>query len=80
MVCHGDACTPNSLLYDDGSFAAHVDLGSLGVADRWADLAVATWSLGWDYGPGFDGILLDGYGIEPDPQRLTYYRLLYDLA
>jgi len=80
VVCHGDACTPNSLLYDDGSFAAHVDLGSLGVADRWADLAVATWSLGWDYGPGFDGILLDGYGIEPDPQRITYYRLLYDLA
>ncbi|WET79002.1 aminoglycoside 3'-phosphotransferase [Amycolatopsis sp. QT-25] len=80
VVCHGDACTPNTLLHDDGTFAAHVDLGSLGVADRWADLAVATWSLDWDYGPGFDGILYDTYGIDPDPQRIAYYRLLYDLA
>ncbi|ONI91603.1 aminoglycoside phosphotransferase APH(3') [Saccharothrix sp. ALI-22-I] len=80
VVCHGDACTPNTLLHDDGTFAAHVDLGSLGVADRWADLAVATWSLDWDYGPGFDGILYDAYGIDPDPERIAYYRLLYDLA
>ncbi|WP_327586775.1 aminoglycoside 3'-phosphotransferase [Nonomuraea sp. NBC_00507] len=80
VVCHGDACAPNTLLDDDGTFAAHVDLGSLGVADRWADLAVATWSLGWDYGPGFEGILYDAYGIDPDPERIAYYRLLYDLA
>jgi kanamycin kinase len=80
VVCHGDACTPNSLLHDDGAFAAHVDLGSLGVADRWADLAVATWSLEWDYSPGFDGVLYDAYGIAPDPERIAYYRLLYDLA
>jgi kanamycin kinase len=50
------------------------------VADRWADLAVVTWSLGWDYGPGFDTILLDAYGITPDSERTAYYRLLYDLA
>jgi kanamycin kinase len=80
VVCHGDACVPNTLLHDDGTFAAHVDLDSLGVADRWADLAVATWSLGWNYGPGFDGVLHDAYGIDPDPERTAYYRLLYDLA
>ena len=43
VVCHGDACAPNTLL-DDGTVAAHVDLGALGLADRWADLAVAAWS------------------------------------
>ncbi|MFD9737699.1 phosphotransferase [Umezawaea sp. NPDC059074] len=80
VVCHGDACAPNTLLGDDGSFAAHVDLGSLGVADRWADLAVATWSLGWNFGPGLDDVLLDAYGIDPDQRRTAYYRLLYDLA
>ncbi|TCO54869.1 kanamycin kinase [Actinocrispum wychmicini] len=80
VVCHGDTCVPNTLIHDDGTFAAHVDLGSLGVADRWADLAVAAWSLGWNYGPGFDGILYDAYGIEPDQERIAYYRLLYDLA
>jgi kanamycin kinase len=78
VVCHGDACAPNTLLHDDGRFAAHVDLGSLGVADRWADLAVAAWSTEWNYGPGFDGHVYEGYRIEPDPRRIAYYRLLWD--
>ena len=51
VVCHGDACAPNTLIDDDGRCCGHVDLGALGVADRWADLAVATMSLGWNY-PG----------------------------
>jgi len=80
VVCHGGACAPNTLLADDGRFAAHVDLGSLGTADRWADLAVAAWSTEWNYGPGFTGHVLDGYGIDPDHDRLAYYRVLWDLA
>ncbi|MDP9868419.1 MULTISPECIES: aminoglycoside 3'-phosphotransferase [Streptosporangium] len=80
VVCHGDACVPNTLLHDDGTFAAHVDLGSLGVADRWADLAVAAWSMEWNYGPGYDGVMYDAYGITPDPERIAYYRLLWDMT
>ncbi|GAA1307048.1 putative phosphotransferase [Planotetraspora silvatica] len=80
VVCHGDACAPNTLLHDEGTFAAHVDLGSLGVADRWADLAVAAWSTEWNYGPGYDGIVYDAYGITPDRDRIAYYRLLWDMA
>jgi kanamycin kinase len=80
VVCHGDACVPNTLLRDDGSFAAHVDLGRLGVADRWADLAVAAWSTEWNYGPGLDTVLYDAYGIAADGDRIAYYRLLWDLA
>ncbi|MEV0829660.1 aminoglycoside 3'-phosphotransferase [Nonomuraea rubra] len=80
VVCHGDACVPNTLLHDDGTFAAHVDLGSLGLADRWADLAVAAWSTEYNYGPGHDGHLYEGYGIEPDEERIAYYRLLWDVA
>jgi len=80
VVCHGDACAPNTLLHDDGTFAAHVDLGSLGVADRWADLAVATWSTEWNYGRVYDGVVYDAYGIDPDPDRIAYYRLLWDVA
>ncbi|MEY7974108.1 aminoglycoside 3'-phosphotransferase [Saccharomonospora xinjiangensis] len=80
VVCHGDACAPNTLLHDDGSFAAHVDLGSLGVADRWADLAVAAWSTEWNHGPGYDHLVYAGYGVDPDPERIAYYRLLWDLA
>jgi kanamycin kinase len=54
VVCHGDACTPNTLMDAGGSFYGHVDLGSLGVADRWADLAVATMSLDWNFPPADD--------------------------
>lgn len=48
VVCHGDPCVPNTLLDSAGRFAAHVDLARLGVADRWADLAIATASISWD--------------------------------
>jgi kanamycin kinase len=80
VVCHGDACAPNTLVGDDGRFSGHVDLGALGVADRWADLAIATWSTQWNYGPGWERPLLDAYGVEPDHERIRYYRLLWDLT
>jgi kanamycin kinase len=80
VVCHGDACAPNTLIGADGRWCGHVDLGALGVGDRWADLAVATWSLDWNYGPGWQPTLLEAYGIAPDPERIAYYRLLWDLS
>ena len=80
VVCHGDACAPNTLLDDAGRVAGYVDLGSLGVADRWADLAVGSWSLDWNYGAGYQPTFFRAYGIEPDPRRIAYYRLLWDLG
>jgi kanamycin kinase len=80
VVCHGDSCAPNTLLTGDGRWSGHVDLGELGIADRWADLAIATWSTEWNYGPGWDGLLLDAYGVPPDTDRTKYYRLLWDLG
>jgi kanamycin kinase len=79
VVCHGDACAPNTIVAADGSFAGHVDLGSLGVADRWADLAVATWSLDWNFAGGvaLEGELLDAYGVARDEERMRYYRALW---
>lgn len=80
VVCHGDACAPNTLIGDDGRWSGHVDLGALGVADRWADIAIATWSTQWNYGPGWEPALLDAYGIDPDPERTAWYRLLWDMT
>jgi kanamycin kinase len=80
VVCHGDGCAPNTLIGDDGRWSGHVDLGDLGVADRWADLAVATWSTTWNYGPGWELPLLEAYGIAPDPERTRYYRLMFELG
>lgn len=42
VVCHADARSPTTLIGPDGVYAGHVDLGNLGPADRWANLAVAT--------------------------------------
>jgi kanamycin kinase len=77
VVCHGDACAPNTLLDDAGRWSAHVDLGRLGVADRWADLAVAAWSTEWNYGPGYEDLVYAAYGVEPDAERIAYYRRLW---
>ena len=79
-VCHGDACAPSTLLAADGRWSGHVDLGLLGTADRWAGLAVAAWGAEWNYGPGWERLLLDAYGIRADPERTRYYRLLWDLS
>jgi kanamycin kinase len=76
VVCHGDACAPNTLLDASGSWAAHVDLGALGVADRWADLAVGAWSTTINYGPGWEPAYYSAYGVTPDPERIAFYRRL----
>lgn len=82
VVCHGDACVPNTLMHDEGpladSFAGHVDLGDLGIADRWADLAIATMSLGWNFTGFWEQELLEAYGVAPDPERIDHYRRLWD--
>ncbi|WP_442928078.1 phosphotransferase [Microbacterium sp. MMO-32] len=78
VVCHGDACVPNTLLDDAGRGIAHVDLAALGTADRWADIAVASMSTEWNYGPGYEDLLIEAYGLEPDRERLAYYRDLWD--
>jgi kanamycin kinase len=78
VVCHGDACMPNTLLDADGRPVAFVDLAALGVADRWADIAVASMSTRWNHGPGWEDTLIEAYGVEPDRDRLEYYRRLWN--
>lgn len=79
VLCHGDYCLPNVLLRD-GRVSGYLDLGEMGVADRWWDLAAATWSVTWNLGPGWEGAFLRAYGVPEDADRLAYYRMLYDLA
>jgi kanamycin kinase len=79
VVCHGDYCFPNALL-ENGEVTGYVDLGELGVADRWWDIAVGAWSTTWNVGAGYEDLFYQAYGITADPGRIPYYRLLYDLA
>jgi kanamycin kinase len=78
VVCHGDACAPNTLIDDGGRCCGHVDLGDLGVANRWADLAIAMLSLSWNYTGDLENDLLDSYGIDRDPARIEAYQRLWN--
>lgn len=93
VVCTGDACAPNFLLClaptsaepatgtdpaESLRWCGFVDLGDLGVADRWADLAVALWSLEFNFGVGWEEDFLAGYGIGLDPAKRDFYRGVHD--
>lgn len=78
VVVHGDACAPNTLIDLGGRWTGHVDLGDLAVGDRWADLAVASMSLDWNFGEGHQQAFFDAYGIDRDEERIAYYRALFN--
>lgn len=77
VVCHGDLTTQNVLIDPDTlTVAGLVDAGRLGVADRWLDLAVVTRELADDLGEEAAARYLRGCGVEPDPAKEAFYRLL----
>lgn len=80
VVGHGDACAPNTILDASGAFLATVDVGRLGLADRWSDLAVASMSLEWNDGAELEPVFWQAYGVAPDAERIAYYRALWDVA
>ena len=61
------------------AWTGHVDFGDLAVGDRWADLAIASLSLDWNFGEGHQQELFDAYGIARDEERIRYYRALWQL-
>jgi streptomycin 3"-kinase len=80
-VCHGDACLPNFFFDPDTlEVTGLIDVGRLGIADRYSDLALTTIQLHdeWSADPG---PFLTAYGVpEPDQRRLNFYRLLDPLT
>lgn len=79
VIVHGDACAPNTLISNDGQWTGNVDFGDLAISDRWADLAIASLSLDWNFGEGHQDELFSAYGIERDEERIAYYRALWHL-
>ena len=55
VITHGDYCVPNIVL-DGDRLSGFVDVGALGVADRWRDLAVAIWSIERNIGHGWEDL------------------------
>lgn len=78
VVTHGDFSTGN-LLIADGAVAGMIDVGRLGLADPWQDLAIL-WSNLAAHGADAQAAMLAAYGIaEPDEARLRFHLLLDEL-
>lgn len=78
VVTHGDASLPN-VLASEGKFTGVIDIGRLGVSDRWQDLAIACRSIAFNCGEGFVALFLEAYGAEWDAERYAYYCALDEL-
>lgn len=86
VVCHGDFCLPNILIDAETSrVAGIIDLGRLGQADRYADIALLlanareTWPDD-DTARRADDDFASRYGIKLDPARLAFYLRLDPLT
>ncbi len=79
VVCHGDLCMPN-IVVDPGTLevSGFIDLGRLGSADRYADLALLlanareTWE-SEEQALAADRLFAAGYGLVLDHDRLDFY-------
>lgn len=86
VVCHGDLCLPNVLIDPDTSHVTgFIDLGRLGRADRYADLALLLTNARetWPDEPAArraDREFAEQYGIDLDVERLRFYLLLDPLT
>lgn len=86
VVCHGDLCLPN-VMVNPASHAVtgFVDLGRLGRADRYADIALllanarGTWD-DEDQAQAADELFADVYGISLSPDRRHFYLCLDGLT
>ncbi len=87
VLSHGDFCLPN-IFIDDGKFSGFVDIGRMGVADRYQDIALCYRSLHHNFSGIYGGKSYSGYdksmlfealGIELDFEKIRYYILLDEL-
>lgn len=81
VVAHGDLSFENIVVAPNGrEIAGIIDAGRLGVADRWSDLAIICRSLQDDQrdidGRSATQYFLNRYGVDLDPAKDSYYRLL----
>lgn len=80
VVTHGDFCLPN-LILDDWKLGGFIDVGSLGVGDRYQDLALCLRDLTDELDTDqYTTFFLDVYGLDTvDEEKLRYFRLLDEL-
>jgi aminoglycoside 3'-phosphotransferase-1 len=78
VVTHGDF-SPDNVLIADGGVVGCIDVGRLGVADRYQDLAIA-WNCLEEFGPALQDRFLAAYGVsEVDRGKLDFHLMLDEL-
>ncbi len=76
VLTHGDFTLANVFIEPTGL----LDLGRLGVADRYQDLALVLRDIEGDYGPDWRGPFVRAYGLDAvDESKLGFFRLLDEL-
>ena len=84
VLSHGDYCLPN-LLLKDGKISGYIDIGGIGIADRYSDIVDCWNSLKNNFGGVFGGkvyadfdpdILFEKLGVSIDPIKFRYCRLI----
>lgn len=79
VVTHGDFSLGNLMLDADGRPTGCIDVGRLGIADSWQDIAIL-WNNLRDVDEGAPALFLKAMGIDkPDEPRLLFHRCLDEL-
>ncbi len=78
VVTHGDFSLDN-ILISGGEIIGCIDLGRVGIADRYQDLAIL-WSCLGEFDPALQDRLFEQYGIaDPDQAKLQFHLMLDEL-
>lgn len=83
VLSHGDLCMPN-VFAKDGDISCYIDIGDMGVAGMWRDIALCWRSLKHNCSGMYTGVdlgdhteeLFEQLGIAPDWDKINYYVLL----
>ena len=87
VLSHGDFCLPN-VFFDEKGLTGIVDLGRMGIADRWQDIALCRRSLIQSFRGDYTGVPISGFSeemlfdaleIRPDPNKIRFFTLLDEL-
>ncbi len=87
VLSHGDFSLPNVFI-NGNKFSGFVDIGRMGIADGYQDIAICLRSLRHNFAGIYNGISYPGFdekmffsalGIEPDYDKIRYYILLDEL-
>ena len=88
VFTHGDFCLPN-VFVENNRISGFIDLGKMGPADRWQDIAIALRSLEHNFAGHYNGgkkyfdfthqMLLEELELDMDYDKFRYYILLDEL-